>query len=97
MARVEAACLVAFGPGRACQPTEAPGGLRRRRVGLLQARERLGHRLPGHLLGLGRGRQLPGRLLAPTLRAGQAGRGLLRRRPQLEQALRPRAAALRPA
>ena len=44
----------------------------------------------------GRDRQLAGRLVAPLLGLGQPRRGLVGRRPQLEQALRPRAAALGP-
>ena len=54
------------------------------------------HRLPGGLLGLRRDRQLAGRLVAPLLGLGQPRRRLVRRGPQLEQALRPRAAALGP-
>jgi hypothetical protein len=60
------------------------------------AGQRLRHRLAGGFLGLGRDRQRLGRFLAPPLGLGQPGRGLVRRRPHLEQALRPRAAALGP-
>ncbi len=55
-----------------------------------------GHRLPGGLLGGRRRGQLArGRLAAPLGR-GQPGGRLVRRRPLLQQALLPRAAALGP-
>jgi hypothetical protein len=62
----------------------------------MPAGQRLRHHLAGGLLGLGPGGQRLGGLLAPLLGLGQPGRRLVRRRAHLEQALRPRAAALRP-
>ena len=78
------------------QPAKTAGDLGRGRIGLVPAGQRLRHRLPGVLLGVGRDRQLASRLLAPQLGPGQARGRLVGGGPHLEQALRPGAAALRP-
>src|SRR5580693_659211 len=93
---IEPVGLVPRAPRRTRQPAEPPGDLRRGRVGLLPAGERFGRRPAGGLLGLLRSGEFPGRLVAPPLRPGQAGRRIVRRGPQLKQALRPRRAAVRP-
>ena len=93
---VEPRGLLARGTGRPGQAAEPAGDLGRGRVDLVPAGLRLRLGLPRVLLGLGRHRQLAGRLLAPQLGLGQARGRLVGRGPHLEQALRPGAAALRP-
>ena len=93
---VEPRGLLARGTGRAGQPAKPAGDLGRGRVDLVPAGQRLRHGLPRVLLGLGRHRQLAGRLVAPQLGLGQARGRLVGGGPHLEQALRPGAAALRP-
>ena len=87
---LDPARLVLGRPGRARQPAQLAGDLRRRGVGLMPAGQGLGHRLPGGLLGGRRRRQIPRRRRAGPLGPGQPGGRLVRRRPLLEQALLPR-------
>ena len=90
---LDPARLVLGGPGRTRQPAQPTGDLGRRGVSFVPASQGLGHRLPGGFLGFRGRRQVLRRRLAGPLGRGQPGGRLVRRRPQLEQALLPCAAA----